>query len=387
MNRPSILLVGHDASRTGAPIVQLSTLRWLVGRGVDARTVLVRGGPLVDDFSALAPCTVLSSRWSRAVEAVGAGLRSVGRTVTVPDRALHPTPVRSARADIVVANTLAALPTAVWLTRRSGRGTTLVCHVHELDGAAQRLLPPGADDRQELLGAVDRFIATGACVADMLIGRLGVPPGKVEVVEAFIDAPRVAPDRVRQVADRWRAGSARPIVLDSGAMIRRKGPERFVDLMEMLVSHHTRPLGVWLGGAADGPVRAEVLADVQRAALEGALTVVAEVPDPLVHLAAADVVVSTAIEDPYPLAVLESAALGVPVVGFESGGLAEVLQGAGAASSVVGVGDLLGMRDRVEQLLEDPGLAQELGSALSDLVRERHLTERVVPRWWAAVSA
>ena len=116
-------------------------------------------------------------------------------------------------------------------------------------------------------------------------------------------------------------------MLAVGAMNRRKGPERFVDLMALLARRADAPVGVWLGGDAGSVVWSEIADDVRRSGVHESIRLIPAVVDPLSYLAAADVVVSTAIEDPYPLAVLEAAALGVPVVGFDSGGLAQVFAG------------------------------------------------------------
>ena len=55
-----VVVVGHDASRTGASIVLLAALRWLRAERVDVelQVVLLRGGPLEAEFSQLAPTRV-----------------------------------------------------------------------------------------------------------------------------------------------------------------------------------------------------------------------------------------------------------------------------------------------------------------------------------------
>jgi hypothetical protein len=55
-----LLFVGHDASRTGAPILLLHLLGWLKANSdVSFRILLGDGGPLEGDYRALAPTWVL----------------------------------------------------------------------------------------------------------------------------------------------------------------------------------------------------------------------------------------------------------------------------------------------------------------------------------------
>ena len=55
-----VLFIGHDASRTGAPLLLLHLMRWLKRNGaIQFEMLLLQGGPLEADYAALAPLTVL----------------------------------------------------------------------------------------------------------------------------------------------------------------------------------------------------------------------------------------------------------------------------------------------------------------------------------------
>lgn len=377
-----VALVGHDASRTGAPIVQLSLLRWARDHlDVDPVLILMTGGPLLAEFEDLAPCIVLR-RGPGGSGLVESGLRSLGLPVRVPAPVQATRRRRIGTTEAVVANSLVSLPDAASIAER-GRAR-LVCHVHELDGVADRVLPPDDVVRRRLLGSVDRFVAPGHRVAEMLVERLGVPPGRVRTVMGFVDDGRPDPTAVRRASERMRRSTDRPVVMGVGSLTRRKGPERFVDLMTTLVDHPSRPIGVWLGGDPTGVIADELMRDVARAGLRDFVHV-PSVGDPRSFIAAADVVVSTAVEDPYPLTVLEAGVCGVPVVGFDSGGLVDVLAGCGESDHVVPLGDLGSMRDRVLSLLDDPAASAERGGRLREHVTATHLTDVVAPAVWGAV--
>ena len=56
-----LLVLGHDASRTGAPIFLLHLVRWLQRHGgMELEIVLRHDGPLLAEFQAVAPTRLLA---------------------------------------------------------------------------------------------------------------------------------------------------------------------------------------------------------------------------------------------------------------------------------------------------------------------------------------
>ncbi|MGB3409690.1 MAG: glycosyltransferase family 4 protein [Microthrixaceae bacterium] len=361
-------------------------LRWLLsGERCEARVVLRRGGPLVAEYRSLAPCHVVDNPVVRTLDRVSAGIGSVRGTPNAELGLIHgaglwPRLRSQAATDVVVANTLAALELATSLVTP---GAALVCHVHELDHVAQRVLANSR--RRTLLDSVDRFIATGPAVAAMLIDRWGVNPSRVYPVDAFIEEPKPSRESVGRARHVLTGGSMRPVVLSVGAMRRRKGPEEFVDLMGMLAELPTKPRGVWLGGDPQSSERQETEGDIRRAGLQGDVRVMESVADASPYIAASDVVVSVAREDPFPLVALEAGALGVPVIGFDAGGLGHILGSAGSPDMAVPLGDLYRMTDRLGLLLSDEEYRRQQGESLQSWVLGTHLVDHVAPVLWQAI--
>ena len=82
--------------------------------------------------------------------------------------------------------------------------------------------------------------------------------------------------------------------------------------------------------------------------------------NPYPALAALDVFVLPSRVDAFPLVVLEAMILGVPVVAFDVGGVAEQVGGAGI---LVPAGDRDGLEAAVRKLVDDPALRKRLGLA------------------------
>jgi hypothetical protein len=354
--RPEVLLVAHDASRTGAPILAQQWLRWAAADDrADVSAVLLRDGPLRPAFEAACPTRVRSHRLAGLDQLVSLGSRRHGRP--------------GSTRPIVVANTLAAWPAAA--RRRRSR---LVVWVHELDGVAARLLAPG--QRDALIAVTDHFVAEGDRVAEMLVDRWHVPPAAVSVVDSSIPAPVVATGTA--------AGDGGHGLIGIGSLTPRKGPDAFVAVLAELA--RTRPAlrGAWLGGPISSETADLVRHDRAAAGLGAQLDLVGEVDDVGPWLPPDGVLLHPAREDPAPVAVLEAASAGVAVVTWDTGGAAGLLRWAGLGHLVAPAGDLLGLARRAAGLLDDPGARAAAGATLQAAVAER-TTDRHAPRILDAV--
>jgi glycosyltransferase involved in cell wall biosynthesis len=376
--------VGHDASRTGAPAVLRSFLRWQQAeRPGSSRLVLLRGGPLADDFRRCAPTIVTDGPARRAARLAAAGLRSVRpRAEDRTDDPVIGRTVRTGRPDVVVAASLASLSATV---RAVDGRAPLVCHVHELDGVAERVLPAGPR-RVECLEAVSRFVAAGPAVARMLADRWSVRPERIAVVDEFIDRPDVTDAAAGAARAELDLDVDAPLLVGCGAVGQRKGTDHFLATVASLGAAGGSPVAAWIGGDPSTPAWDEAARDLAAAGLERRVRLVATRPDARPWLAAADVFLTTAREDPYPLVALEAAALGTPVVGFASGGFADMVDAAGLEGAAVPVGDVLGLCDRLAPLLASAAERQRHGEQVRSWVLSTHLTEHLAPRLWDAIA-
>lgn len=375
-------MVGHDASRTGAPQSLLTFLRWLRDHrpAVEVGTCVLRGGPLLPEFARIGDVRCPGPVTVGAVSALTA-LGSPSGPGRVVAGVLARRLLGSAPVDVELVNTLAALPVTSWAPRRCLRRVVVV---HELDGVADRVLPPGSV-RSRALAGVDRFLAAGPAVATMLVERWAVPPDQVRVIPEFVADVGIDPEEVRSLRRRVAPDGGRPILLSCGEASARKGSDRFVDLLRSFPDGPDAPVGVWVGGTPGSLGWTELLADRAASGLGDRLVLVPSTPDARRWIEAADVVVSTAREDPYPLAVLEAASSGRPVVATDSGGVRSILRSADLEDLVVAQGDVLGLRDRVAGLLADGARSQRVGAQLRRVIGTAHSAETVGPAWWSAL--
>jgi glycosyltransferase involved in cell wall biosynthesis len=367
-------VASHDASRTGAPLLLLTVLRWL-RRETDARLSLVlwRGGPLVDAFGDVADdLTVLHpppGRRSTAetlelgLDAVGLG--AVGRAAT---GARVRARLRVAEHDVLYLNGAGSALVAPHL--RSG--APALAHVHELTRGLQASLQ-GAG-RERFLGA-DRVVAVSRRVADLLVEAWAVDPERVVV------RPGCLPDRLGGPAVEPDVADGAPLVLAVGAGSWRKGVDLF--LLAAAAVRRAAPGPVrfaWVGPLDD---EAAVRADASRLGLDDVLDLPGEAADPGPWFRRASVFVSTAREDPFPLVALEAGEAGLPVVAFDSGGIAELL--ADGRGTVVGPMDVPALAEAVAGVLRDGDGGA--GGRLAAEVAARHTIDVLGPALWADLRA
>ena len=377
---PRVLIVGHDASRSGAPRALDAFLRWLARGPAPAVEVLLgRGGPALAETAALAPSSTADRAPWGALGRLLDGLDAVG----APSAALRQRVQRGGagdrQTDVVVANTLAALPLACAVAP----GVPLVCWVHELDGVADRVLPTGP--RAHLVARVDQFVAAGGWVAAMLAERWGVAPERVTTVSEPIDPLTVTAVEAAAARDALGLGDG-PLVLGVGTAGARKGTDAFLAVVAALGDHPSRPVAAWVGGDPASGAWAEARHDVAAAGLGHRVRLLPSDAPPFALMAAAAVVLSTAREDPCPLTALEAGLLGTPVAAFAAGGAADLLRAAGLDDLVVPALDVLALADRVGALI-DAGDGPDLGRRLGEVVRWTSATAVVAPAVWSVIEA
>jgi len=329
-----LLVVAHEATRTGSPRVLLELLRrTLPGHHGEVAVRLLAEGPLADELRALGTASPIGFR---------------------PDVALL-----NSAPSAAVALELAA-------------DVRVVAYVHE-EGEALRVLPPEAVEG--LVGRCDRVLCVSEAARADLAG-MGVRADRLEVLPPSVPTRTegAVPDRTA-LAEQVGADPARPLVVGCGEAGWRKGADLFVDAARRSAAGAT---WVWVGRRprAFGRVLDN---DVAVAGLAGRVRWAGEVADARPFLAAADLVVMPSREDPQPLVPLEAAVAGTPTAGFAVGGLARLADE--DAMAVVPYPDTVALADLVDDLLGDPARRDALARAALGLVRERHDVDLLARRF------
>jgi glycosyltransferase involved in cell wall biosynthesis len=210
----------------------------------------------------------------------------------------------------------------------------------------------------------DTVVTGTASLADRYSTNYGIPRERMTVLPNEIDLEWFTPASANE---RRRTRSALGVSEDERLVlsVHRFSPIRRTSLYvpsvpEAVLREDERARFVLAGG---GPDEAGLRADVQRAGLSDRVQILGTVPHDRVRelYAAADVFMMPSYTEGFPRVLLEAMAMGVPIASTDVGGVREVLPSA--------YGNRLVDRDRplelaraVSELVQDPGLAQELAA-------------------------
>jgi glycosyltransferase involved in cell wall biosynthesis/2-polyprenyl-3-methyl-5-hydroxy-6-metoxy-1,4-benzoquinol methylase len=294
--RRRILLITHDCHPHGAQFLALEITRRLVRNGFQVAIVALEGGKLQAEFARLGSLLVVSAAGEAALRDFLVNYRSLGcadaLTSTVVSGSLLP---ELKKYGFRVVSLIHELPKVI----RGMRQESNACNIANI---ADKVIFPAELVRDQY--------ATIAPVADEKAiirpqGLLRNNPYQGRNLEAH-----------REVCRRHGLAFDTRIILNIGYLDQRKGADLFVEIAAHVCRQRKDTVFIWVGHA-EPEFEHKVRAMIAELGLQQRILLVGFDPAPFVYYAAATVYALTSREDPFPNVVLESASVGVPVVGFE----------------------------------------------------------------------
>lgn len=323
---PCIVLVSHDASRTGAPAMALRVGGTLAGLGYRVRPVLRRGGPRSAQFQRLGrvrhelPGGVGVVGWSRSRWAVDRFEELLALL------ALLRTP-----GDVVWCNSVMSanyVRPALMLRRR------VVLHSHEVGPV---LTEQVRRYRSERWASRVSVVGCSEFAAASLASALGLEPSQVAIVRSAPEGRTI----------QHRAGGGDLVVGMCGPPVLAKGVDLFASVAWTLRDERVR--WRWVGG--------ERPPFIDR---EAAIEFVPELDDAVAEIAGFDLFLMPSRSEAAPLVLVEAMGAGVPVVALAVGGVPGVV---GDAGVLVPAGDDAALVAEVAALLRDSARRASLADA------------------------
>ncbi|MGA2700835.1 MAG: glycosyltransferase [Isosphaeraceae bacterium] len=344
-----VLLVLHEASRTGAPLCMLRLAEQLAQNGdLDCWIVLDRGGELVDEFARVAP------------------------TVSV-DLLSHQGIAREQAPDLIAAlfreyadSGVAICNTACvggYYAACAAHHVPVLAWVHEMPTSIDWFCG-GRNTVDLILRSARRIITPANTVRDALTTYYQLEDDRVQTFYNGLcvrDDHRPRSQERQRVREELGLPEDAQLVLGCGTIELRKGVDMFVQMARIvLADESTSKLWfLWLGKTLDTCLKCWLEHDLAKEGLHDRVRFLGPREDPRPYFKAADVFALTSREDPCPLVNMEAMASGLPVVAFKgAGGAPELLEDCGL---VVPYADLEATAQAVLHLLASPEKCESLG--------------------------
>lgn len=360
-----ILLISHEASRTGAPRVAALVARCLVAQGHNVQLVSRTRGPLVDDFVKEARTRVeFLTRVRRRFRA----LRIPRWIPWVVDSAVALGTILTSRPDVVYINSTAA---AIYLRPAQLLHRRTILHSHESGEIAGRFLT-----ETNAWGAAKRatVVACSPSVQREMAQIIGLPIRAVELVPSVPDG-----DRVLALAEDpcdIPIPDGQVVVGCCGSVEHRKGADLFI-----AAAAETRRL------APDSDLRFIWVGDIDPTRPPDdneSVEFVGTRANPYPIMQRFDIAALPSRDDPFPLVVLEAMMLGKPVVAYDVGAVSEQI---GPTGILVTSEDVVGFAKAIVKLIEDPDVRRTMGSQAQRRAIEFYSTDAFSRRIEALVLA
>lgn len=192
----------------------------------------------------------------------------------------------------------------------------------------------------------------------------GIPDDRITVVQNAVSVPeQVGHGDLRK---RYLLPANAKVVISAGRLSPEKNFAGLIDAAVPILKERDYVYFVVLG---EGVLRQELEQQIAMVGLQGRFLLPGFTADVPSLLADADIFVSSSHTEGLPVAVLEGAGAGLPVVATAVGGTPEVVRDE-YNGLLVPAGDVAALRDSIEYLLDNYEEAQQMGVRGAKLVRD-----------------
>ena len=245
-----------------------------------------------------------------------------------------------------------------------------------------------------LLRRMDAIIAVAESLAEAM-ARRGIPRDRVTVIRNGLDlqafvAPNLSPQRKRQLGADLGVPDGRRIIGSVGRLEPQKGYDLLLAAFARLLADAPDLHLIIVG---DGSLRDALAAEARQLGVTDHVTFAGVRPDVTSLLRVFSLFVSSSRSEGMPMAVLEAAALDLPIVATAVGDVPYLIED-GVTGKLVPPGDPVALARAIDRVLGQPDRAPRLGAAAAERVRTRfsaldsaHQTYNLYRRVLAGASA
>lgn len=352
--KKNILIISHDATRTGAPILLLNLFR-AIKEDYNIEFLLKKGGGLEKDFEKSTPTFYASFHsTSRLMNKIKCTFFSSVHRYKISK-------LNWKQYDIVISNTITngdLLP----LVRKYYKGK-IISYIHELEMATDFFTTK--ENLTQLLKCTDEYFVPSLVVKKHLVKNLHINATIIHYMPYY--TPTLT-DRIKS-----KTTTQTFIIGSVGTSDWRKSPDLFVIIANIFfkIRPESNVKFIWKGATKSIELD-RLLYDVKQAELYDKVVFVEASNDTESFFESLNLFILTSREDPYPLVVLEAANSCVPTICFDkAGGAKEFIENSksGFVSAYLDVDSFV---DRIVYYYDNRIVLQDDGNRAKQYLKKTH---------------
>ncbi|MBT2621803.1 MULTISPECIES: glycosyltransferase family 4 protein [Chryseobacterium] len=376
-----ILVISHEASLSGAPILLLSVLKKLKQekKNFSIDILLLRAGQLFEDFAKISDNKIIvASYYNQSFSFINRNFKKLQAaffpTAETREEQIEKITGRlfSNNYDLVYGNTAETL---IWTIPFYKKNIPTIVAIHELAFGVESSY--SKEFILENVSNVSTIIAGSNAVAENLITRYGAKPEKIKVIHSFVDEVIDIQKDTTALKKELNISDNELVIGIASSQELRKG----TDLVPLLVKKIADQTDIDfkfinLGGTSKiGPVKCSKL-DAEKLGVDDKIIYVDHNKFPNDYINIFDIFLLLSREDPFPLVMLTAAKLKKPIVAFEqSGGAVEFLEnGFGVLAPYL---DLDTMASEIVKLLQSKELRENYGIKIQNKLELEYSEKRL----------
>lgn len=360
-NMETVVVVSHDATRTGAPLLSLNIVKELTKR-YNTIVILLGVGPLLEEFkksgtACLGPYN-FSGGDSASIQFANSHINEILRTIQIKYAIINSIESRYLLEPLVK------------------MGIPTISLIHEF---AANTWPKDAFINVAMLS--EEIVFSAEIVKDDVLSKNPslkermmhvLPQGQVQIPITLGETERkIEMDQIRR--HMVRQSNDTVVVLGCGTLTARKGVDLFVNCASKL-NKRKKDLEfkfVWIGHCFDFDIlyKQYILEQIERSGLQDKVILIDEVSDLSEAYRNADIFFLSSRLDPLPNVAIDAMMLGLPVVCFDQAtGIADILKKSELAKKcVIPYLDDSTAANVIEEIVSDKTLRKNLSESIRDI--------------------
>lgn len=318
------MVIGHEASLSGAPILLLNLFRLLIEKGVvDIQFVIRKDGSLISEYKKLAPTIVLKASDYGIEKSVFHKLLNFVKSKIHLCILL----LKAFSCDYFFFNTVVNGKLQRWFFFHR---KPVITYVHELEKVIDLYLKQS--DAVLPLSSSKVIVFPSTATKELLRNKYQVPNDKLRELQYYFPFsqeeynPTKAFEKRDQIRQKFSIEKTDFVVGAMGMVNERKGIDLYIDVCRQVTSRNSAIKFIWIGSFESSEQERQIKRIIRENNLDTKLIFTGPLAYDIYNFAALDVLFLSSREDTYPLVVLEAAMMKTPTICFSgSGGIVEFI--------------------------------------------------------------